>query len=1015
MSESIARIKMEEVANRRTAYIDVSSEIDLGDEAPSLRKMPCIAIDLRCFLPLTWDAMHKGAKADFRECLGLEDAPNRSAEELASRTEYSQNNSVVGGEGNIPNYDVAMDPIMRVIEEEVDSPENPTPLEEGDTLKLHPLKLLYFLMSIESERIATVDRDVVDLLFDKVALAALLPHIFSSGTWPVNEKMEELMNAEDIASAFDSLLVANWSRRDILSFPDKSIMMSADLEIELEPEYWRGMLKYATYPDENAYYVSLSIEDLDEILSDHLKDQFSRRRAMVTSGKEFWEALTNNMRSLGSYRRSDYGYFYDVIDKFFADRKRPLSYGKIPFLGEGNEPPLPYIDFVDLKPLYWQQDATTLSTEMRIASTRHKKALKKFNDTSENELEALNSAEEELRRAIAHWNRAKTDFEKLSQEVQKEGYELKVDAQPNEQAFSLDGTYQLTRKKTVIYDVRVKKRERRFRTKVDMVPIRKCKRTRKKFLGFTYKTKTRCFTQLTPRHRRVPFTRSWYVVERRSKSVPEVVAVDHQPLENYLNQAVSVASFSSLDQAKVFAEKHLPGVVVDANTKEIAGVTNGHKKIFTFSIVDDQYISEEGRTLDSILNELDDSSLAELNSVLFLIPKMIPMTSSESRLEGYYAVHTPSLGRGSLDEPRIYLQENYSVTVGREAGHWMGKLSHVESLFPGEKRVIKLGVERSEEIIQSREQSENEKVSNSKSKELEDRLTDSFEQEKERKSTKRWNAKASGGANFGVWKAGGSAGASGESSDRTKEVKKKVSQSLEKVASSYSRDKEVNFRANFSHTSTSAYSREETREFSNINQGRSVNYKFFQVMQKYHMSMSLRGLKVVVEYSDELIPGLDVSQIEVYGLDQLEQLFPEIIEEQRSAVITSVERYIKERHKERKVLYSDGSEDTVQFLELDEEERILGIASGNVFDRQSWFTNSGAYTVETEVSSEKATEDYIDQARDAEIENQQAHSKKIEAQAKAIEAGRVVLPDGVDTINMTLAGEHPSLGKAGEA
>ena len=1003
---NVPNIKMEEVSNTRTSYLDITTEINLGEDAPKLRKMPCIPIDLRCFLPASWDAVSEDTKKDYIDRLSIIDPSTFDDTTHDERIEFQQNNYIIGGEENIPIYDEAITPLRRVLSELVPRPRNPNKLTDNDNLNLYPLKLLYFTIALDSEKAAAVDRDIIDLIFDKIALAALLPYIVSTICWPNEEQSVSLETNADISQALDLHILEALRKRDILSFPlSPTITTATGIEVKIPHEYWTDLFKYAACPDSSPYYVTMPINDLDEILKDHLSSLFKSSLLPAVQGKKIWDKMVEQLRDKGSYRRTDYGYFYSIIDEFFKDRKRPLSYGKIPFLGEDSTLPLPHIDFIDLRPQLWEGEAMRLSTEMRIASGRYKKAIKKFESIPHDELEILNAVSEEIKKSAVKLANVKAEFSKLSSEVEREGFELKVMALPSDDLYGIDNIYRLTKKHIVNYTVKLKKQQQRIRRRIDMVPIRRCRRVRVKFGPFTIRSRTRCFTEMIPHTRSESYTHTWYETVKKIKHIDTVEPVSYRQVDEYLERNVTLDSFTSPDQAKSLAnDLNIPLDITDG-VKELNGLLNRHKRVHIFNLISGDYIDQNGRTLDIILDELDQKPIEDINRILLLIPNMNTLANGESIIEGYNAVHLPSLGRGSLIQPRIYLQETYALKLGRQPGHWLGKLSHCESLFPGEKRTFKLAVERTEESMQSSENSLNAKRSTSLKIELEDRVTNSFEKQKEDKQSKKWNAKTSGGVDFGVWNAGGSAGASGSSSQSTKEITKKINQNIEKTVSQHSQDKEVNFKANFSKKTEISSIQEETRAFENINEGRSVNYKFFQIMHKYAMETSLREMKIVVEYSDELIPGLDIQQTEVFNPGNLDLLLPEIIEEQREAIKTKLLEFINNRHEGRKINFSDGTSEDINFLIMDENRNYLGIDQDNVVDRNHWFTNSGSFFVETEVSSQPATEKYIEDARNKEIEVQEAKKLRIEAEAKAISTGAFYIPTETNSVTVNIVKE----------
>ena len=776
------------------------------------------------------------------------------------------------------------------------------------------------------------------------------------------------------------------------------------------------MIQYTSKPDpEEPSQVVLPLDDLDEILDEHLEGLIGRLTSDYPDAVPLWDFVRDQIEAAESSespwgeRTWDHRFFFPLVDDLFAFRERDVRLLKLQY--RSDDPVLPMVDELDLRPVIWEREAMVITTEMRIASNKYAIAKSGFKQAKEGATAGkpagdIDVLSDELRRATRLWYDAKKRLDILSEHAAREGYELTLQPSTISEEVRIDKFYTLTQKVAVTRRVTV--RRTGLRSRYVQYKVRRCRTKRRLFWK-----RRHCWYEY--RQRRVFHWATWYESQTVRRLIDTPVAITDDPIGEYLSREMPVSAFggdatSAESRAKAFSRaigRSADSVKVEGD--KITGLKNSDKEVHVFDMVDGEYRDQDGVSLDAIMDGLDAPGprggdvLSRRFFVLLFLPVISPRVSGRPEIVKYLAIHNPIRGRGNNIAPRVFLNETYRVALGQVPGHWLGSFSHSVSLFPGEARSFKLVTEQRLETEQSNEGLSSQKTSTESRVNVRTQVRNELERENRSSRSSHWNASASGGGSWGVFSAKASAGGGGNSSKSSRELARNLSDRIADVLNSASSSNEVQLKTSESVKESRSTVSEQTIEFSNVNHGRAVNFKFFQVMHKYDEAVSLHDVRVVVEYADEIIPGLDITRAAVFRLDELDGILPELIEEERDAIRGAIITFVRERHKEREITFDDGSKEQVAFLR-EEGGQPVGLIARNVLERRNWFVNSGAFFVESEVSTQPATEKYVEDARSAEIAMQKASVARVQAEAAALGDGQLVLPGTAN--NLTLNVRH---------
>ncbi len=994
-------IQYSEKLNEESNYFDVRLFLDLNQESIKHRKDFALPLELECFLPYGFDVLPniEQDNENIYDLLNIKDLVKKHT--VDKHKEFTKNTITIGNNKAVNTYPS----VSKILKQSnigayKGSAISRKAYKKDESVLLHPLKLM--LSTITYNQIAVEDQDekeLMELLIDKITLAALLPYIAHSSVWPGIKKDDgTFLSYEEIkAKVLDKLLIKN----PLNGYVHPS-MIEEKYAIKLNSsETWVSLIEYTLDTKDEHSKLLFPIDLLDETLSDHLQVLYDQLKSENAEDNQFKYSMDNVAELSIDPKlklRTDYGFFYPIVDEFLKKQnvRKGLQLLKQKYNTEDISGFLPFVEEIDFRPIVWSREAMQITTEMNIAAKKYKWAKERFEKeiTKDAATDIIEQICNDLRKASSNWHIAKSRYEHLKNKTGKEGIELTLQEHKSTDGAIIDRFFTLTRKRVEAKNVVLMKSKLEKWT--ENYTVRRCKRS------FFFK---RCWNEY--RTRELSNWRTWYETVVHYYTVDDPITIDYDPISSYLEKDINIGvvdTKENLTRAQSLAAAlNLPqeGVVKISSQggagqrKTYEGVKNKHKEVHIFDYTEGEYRDQNGIPLSVLLRELessnyDQSDIKPNQKKLFIIPQLKRTLSGETSIEKYLAVHNPIGGRRTNIAPNIYIVETYKQSVQQVPGHWLGKLSHTTCLFPGETRRLKIVTESKHESNISQDSRSKQAGSFRQKVDVRDQVRHELEQENKTSDTKNWSVSASGGGSWGVSSVKASVSSSGSKTNSSSRVAKSLNDKVSEVLNDVSSSNEVQFVTTSTEKASVTSTSESIVDIKNVNQGRSINYKFFQILHKYVSMVTLEEIRIVVEYGHEVIPGLDVVQTKVYSLMELDNLLPDLVEEERASVIKQVRSLIIDRYKES--------------LLLDENKNPVDINKEIIITQDQTYVNSGAFYLDNEVSLLPATEEYVERARNEEINEQVEKTNRIKAEAKAIDAGRWMLYD-----NLPSGYKHASL------
>lgn len=976
---------------------DVRLILDLGREAIRHKKDFVLPVELECFLPYGFDVLSNDNQdsKNIHNLLGIEE--QLSVTDKKKQEDFKKDVLIIGNSKAVNVYPSVAKILNRsnLIDFKDKSYISRESYKKDDEILLFPLKLMLATITYEQLTVEDTDeKELMDLLLDKITLAALLPYFADDAFWP------GILKEDGTSKSYTELkaqMLQKLEEKNPLSNYIHSSMLEEKYAIKLNKNnYWQSLVNYTLDREDDHAKILFPIDLLDEILTDHLQTVFLQLKKDKDGDKQFIAGI-ESLEKLGlpAGIRTDYGFFYPVIDEFLKKQnvRSGLQLLKQKYNAKDISGFLPFVEEIDLRPINWAKEAMQVTTEMNIAAQKYRWAKEGFKrvgpqpDQSLKDLPSMEQVSNEFRKASSEWFMAKSRYEHLKNRVGKEGIELTLQEQASADGVKIDQFFTLTRKRLEAKNVILQRRHLEKWT--ENYTVRRCKRS------FFSK---RCWNEY--RSREVSRWRTWYDTVVQYYNVNKPINIDYDPIGSYLEMNINTNAVGNIDEAKKLGKAlHLSDEQVSnisetgtsGGRSEYGGLLNSHKEVHIFDFIDGEYRDQNGIPLSILLRELENFTSDGLGIIpgqkkLFIIPQLIKTVTGETLVEKYLAVHNPLGGRRTNLAPNLFIVETYRQTIQQVPGHWLGKLSHTTCLFPGEARTLKMVTESRYESNLS-QNSTSKKVNSFRQKEdVRDQVRNELERENKSSETKNWAVSASGGASWGAGSAKASASASGSKTNSSSHLAKSLNDKVSKALNDISSNNEVQFVTTSTEKKSVSSTSESVVELKNVNQGRSINYKFFQILHKYVSKVVLEDLKVVVEYGHEIIPGLDVVQTKVYHLAELEEMLPELIEEERQSVKKQLLALIQKRYQHSLI---SGPENN--FIDIDRDKAIT---------EEETLVNSGSFYLDNEVSQLPATEEYVELVRAAELEKFKAECLKIQSESTAISGGKVLFPKEVNSLNL---------------
>ena len=223
MPKDITQISLEGLESADHHFVDVRVHIDLEPhQQPRRRKLFAIPLDYGVLMPIDWDGQELVARveaADYFKAAEL--IAEADADRLA---EISKDLRSIVTLSESPTYADVVKPLRHAARSgSLPSSSISLTYDVEEDLGVHPFKLLLAFLAADKAIIDEEGRDVFDLIFDKVALAALLPAVFSSTVWPAQAAGWETPEALDSALATELAKLSPFGR------PRSSLLLQGEV------------------------------------------------------------------------------------------------------------------------------------------------------------------------------------------------------------------------------------------------------------------------------------------------------------------------------------------------------------------------------------------------------------------------------------------------------------------------------------------------------------------------------------------------------------------------------------------------------------------------------------------------------------------------------------------------------------------------------------------------------------------------------------------------------------------
>ncbi len=484
-----------------------------------------------------------------------------------------------------------------------------------------------------------------------------------------------------------------------------------------------------------------------------------------------------------------------------------------------------------------------------------------------------------------------------------------------------------------------------------------------------------------------------------------------------------------------------------------------------FNYRDGEFRDQYGLLLqDSVRNPTPDRN----PNTLFLIPLE---SAANGELTRVFLVRNAAYSGRRIKPPTVSFEESYKLSLGWH-GASPGEFSHSISLLPGEERDLELITSRKRSFQAESTAAKDSRSSTKFDRTVKNKRNDDFQSNvsSQFKSDQRFNrtktrshtstSTSGGGGAFGFSAGPFSFGGgidtsttrensmSASSSYSTDRMRNTVATIVRNTAGEVSRNNRVSFRE-----STDIKTEFETRvneedldhelqklRVKNINEGRTVNYAFFQVANNYASELHLESVRVHISTGIEIIPNSGVVAEKSFNLTDFGRLLNEIEmldEGERRELSAVVAQHILRRY----FRLPDESPSGARLISVDPaslsgsglsaarlrtlrndahappgpgddryelfEGRLLAFA-GLKFTSETvslglqerYSVNSGKYFVDAKVGRVPATEAYLEERRTIEAERQRAAVEDLRARTAA---GVFVheLPEGIEELSVT--------------
>jgi hypothetical protein len=350
------------------------------------------------------------------------------------------------------------------------------------------------------------------------------------------------------------------------------------------------------------------------------------------------------------------------------------------------------------------------------------------------------------------------------------------------------------------------------------------------------------------------------------------------------------------------------------------------KDIRRYRFIDGEFIDQYGKSLQDQVIEITEEPLPGRESVM-----VVPVVDDPDAPDDYsrlVVIHNPVFSGKKLHPPMFMFEEKFVLDVSW-SGIGLGEFSHSVNLFPGEERELQVvtSKKRAFETVSTvteakrgghvSETATATKRNDSFDSKLSDAFTLSQSRSAARASSSAFDMSAEvGGGLFVTFDV--SSKYSSRSSSSSASSLSSTEKRAKDLASHTSGEVSRNNKVSFSSSTDMEKSLEEkvsgedmetetmTISVSNVNQGRTINYNFFQVTNIYATTLRLEDVKLHISTGIEIIPGTGLTLGKIYNIEDFGNILQDFrifSVEDRREMLKAVAAQILKRY-----LYLEGDE-----------------------------------------------------------------------------------------------------------
>ncbi len=475
------------------------------------------------------------------------------------------------------------------------------------------------------------------------------------------------------------------------------------------------------------------------------------------------------------------------------------------------------------------------------------------------------------------------------------------------------------------------------------------------------------------------------------------------------------------------------------------------------------FYSEDGRSIVDIAKNLSTNS----NEDQIII---CPVNDHQGRQlnEIKKAIINPFKSQSTRSLPKISFVETYQTEIYWN-GYCLGELSNSINLFPGESKELVIEKKTAKSVKRTdkteEELSSNQKTTDSLEEKLHDELSDkshmersdSSQQEQNRKnivntlvskeSSESSERKVSAEVKYGAGPFGASVDASQEQKSKTdrkdsrsealelsqsnkaqiankdqkEQLKKEISNNIQKTASEVSGQNKVIISSVTNENYDTSQEEKETIRIENPNIGKTVNYNFYQLQNIYQTQTFLSDVKIVIDPGIELLKDSELTNTRVFDIEEFGKIYSTLgeLDSRNTLIAAMVARQVLKNYAKISPKFSIGNgclrlasgevidDDKLMFLNLSKiskekgesfeklmiknlhesliylKSKIFRFQASEFVPKNTETVNIGAYFMDSEVGYNPSTEPYLEERRDIETDLKRAELAHLKAQTEA--------------------------------